>query len=271
MIRPPVAVGMVLVLFISGCGGDGGGRKNSAGSREGGAAPLSASQVLGKMVEKADVLRSARGTVEKTSYVSGRVTRMMGAVQYRFKPRLAIKRDFSTPATGFDQYEILLGDAFYMTVPFRSRRSGRLWVEYNVGASSAKTRSKVGNLVAVAQQDDPAMNLRMFTASKNMRTVGAETIYGVPTTHYRGTYSVPKALAGLGAEERARARKIYAPVGAGEVSFDLWGDGRQLPRKIRIVTPTSDKVHWDMTTLYVGFDETLSIKPPPAYVVTVIG
>jgi hypothetical protein len=111
-IRPPVAVGMVLVLFTSGCGGDGGGRKDSAGSGEAGAAPLSASQVLGKMVEKADALRSARGAVAKTSYVSGRVTRMMGAVQYRFKPQLAIKRDFATPATGFDQYKICSATPF---------------------------------------------------------------------------------------------------------------------------------------------------------------
>lgn len=271
-IRPAVAVSGVLALFISGCGGGGGGgRKDFAGNRMAEAAPLSASRVLDEAVRKADGLGSARATVERRSYSSGRMTHTIGAVQYRFKPRLAIKRDFASEATGFDQYEILIGDAFYMTVPVGHRRSGRPWVEYAIGAGGATARSKADALVAVAQQDDPSMDLRMFKASTNMRTVGSEAIYSVATIHYRGTFSVPKALAELGTEERAKAEVIFASVGPGEVSFDLWVDGRRLPRRIRVVTPASDTIHWDLTTQFVGFDERLSISPPPAGLTTVVG
>ncbi|MCO5997641.1 hypothetical protein [Actinoallomurus rhizosphaericola] len=199
---------MVFVLFLSGCGGDGGKRKDSAVSREAGAAPQSPSQVLRTMVEKADALRSARGTVAKTSYASGRVTRMMGSVHYRFKPQLAFTRDFATPATGFDQVEFLVGDTFYMTVPVGHAPAGR-WIEYDVGDKNARTAGKVADLLATARQDDPAMNLRMFTASKNMRAVGTEAIWGVHADRPApdsGDRQVPPAAV------PARPRKPYRTV-----------------------------------------------------------
>ena len=50
--------------------------------------------------------------------------------------------------------------------------------------------------------------------------------------------------------------------------FDVWVDGDQLPRKIKLTTPPGSKLTMDTTMTYSNFNEPVSITAPPASEVT---
>lgn len=267
------AMGTAVVLSATGClGDDGGGKKAGSGGTEKGGAALAAVQIMDKVSQKTGQIRTFRARLSSTTSMSGQRTRTTAVIAYRVRPRIAMKMVIPQMTMNgrsmSGMQEILVGDSMYLKAPAFARRTGKPWLRIRLSRLSARTGIDYKSLMNQSQQADPAANVRMLTASKDVRKVGEETVGGVATTHYQGTYSVQEALAKLGADKRSKMQEIIGRMGLDRMSFDLWVDGRQLPRKMTVKSPAGAKMQMAQTMTYSGFNAPVSIAPPPAGLVS---
>jgi hypothetical protein len=262
------AVGTAVVLSVTGCLGDGGGKASGSGTANQGATKLTAAKLVSEVSQKTGEIRSFQATITSDTSVSGQHIRMSGQMAYRVKPTVAFK--MSVPKmtvndrtqAGFQ--EILLNDTLYVKMPSVSARTGKPWMRMSLDKLSAESGIDLKPLVNQSEQADPSAKIKMFTASKDVRKVGQETVAGTTTTHYQGTYSVQDALAKLPASQRAKIQQMMGQMGIDTMNFDLWVDGQNLPRKISLRTPAGSQVTTDTTVTYSGFNAPVSITAPPA-------
>jgi hypothetical protein len=251
------AAGAALTVSLAGCAGDG---KAGGGMRLTGA-----QEALGRASQQTGDVTSFRATLATSTVASGRQTTTKGDLTVRLKPAPAMKLDVPSvnvagrPAAGLQ--EILVGDTVYLRSPAIAKRAGKPWVSFSL--------SKLGEAAGIdvkglESQGNPALNARMLTASKDAREVGRETVDGVPTTHYRGTFALKDAVAKLGTNERSQAEKVFGRFGLDRLLFDTWIDGRQLPRRLTLATPPGAKLRMSTTMDDIVVNAPVSITPPPA-------
>jgi hypothetical protein len=259
------ATGLAIALSLTACKGASQ-DKASGGEPTSGAAHLTAAQnVLAKVSERTSGVTSYRGTMSMAMSASGQQVDFKGNMACRLKPSKAMKLIMTMRGIGQSTArvtEIVTGDKLYMKMPELQARTGKPWV----GIKRSDLHKESGaDLQSMQQSDqgDPALNTKLLTASKDVRQVGQETVGGVRTTHYKGTYSMTDALAKLSGDQRAQAQKSFAEAGFDKINFDMWVDGRQLPRRVTIATPSDAKVGMKMTLNYTAFNVPVSVTVPP--------
>lgn len=262
------AAGLALTASLTGCKTDAGGSASGDSGKSGGGVHLTAAQVaLDKASKKTGDINSFRAKLSTDSAVSGTRTEMKGTLAFRLKPKVAMRFDVpsitvgSRTTQGFE--EILTGDSVYMKIPALARQSGKPWVGFSLSKLGQTTGLDIKSLEKQGQQADPSLNAKMLTASKDVRTVGQETIDGVSTTHYQGTFALSEALAKLGTTQRDEAQKVFGQAGLDKLNFNLWIDGKQLPRRIVMTTPPGSKLTMNSTMDYTAFNVPVAVKAPP--------
>jgi hypothetical protein len=267
------AAGTALAVSLTGCLGDGGKPKAAGEGTPSSGTRVSVADALSQASQKSGTIKSFKATMSIKTSESGKQMQLRGNVAYRLKPQLGMKMNLSQvtaggqPSTAFQ--EILVGGAIYMKMPGLAKQTGgKPWLKFSLSALSAQSGIDLKSLMNQGQQADPAVNVKMLTASQDAHKVGTEKVGGVTTTHYQGTYSVQQALAKLAPKQRAQAQKSLGQAGLDKMNFDLWVDGQQLPTKMQLTTPAGAKVQMDTTMVYSGFNQPVSIKPPPASQVT---
>ncbi|MFA1549196.1 hypothetical protein [Actinomadura chokoriensis] len=256
------AVGAALVL--SGCNGDG--TANTENMK------LSAGQALLKTSQQtgqADTFK-ADLTVTDTGDENGRVH---ANGQFRLRPELTFSAkldEFSRngqSVPGAKGQAIFTGDVLYAKVPQLAQfvSGGKPWLKIDVNQVSQRTGFDVRGLVDQVQKVDPAEQTKMFTGSKDVRRVGTESVDGVRTTHYAGTVTVDDALNRLDAQAREKVGKWLPKDRAnGKITFDLWTDGDNLPRKIVSKANGSQGESGSVTVLYSDYGKSFTVNPPPS-------
>lgn len=262
------AVGTAVVLSATGCLGDGGGKTSGSGTTNNGAARLTAAEMLNRASQQTGEITSFQATLTSDTTTAGQRIRLDGTMNYRSKPSVAFKMIVpkmmvNGRAQGGFQ-EIFLKNTLYMKMPALSARTGKPWMRMSLSELGAKSGIDIKSMMSQAQQSDPASNVKMLTASKDVRKVGQETVGGVTTTHYQGTYPVQQALAKLNAGQRAKMQQMMGQIGIDKMSFDLWVDGQNLPRKVTVRSPAGAQVTTDTTIVYTGFNTPFSVTAPPA-------
>jgi hypothetical protein len=269
------AAGLALTASLAGCKADAGGSNASggdSGKASSGVRLTAAQEALDKASKKTGDIKSFRATLSTDSTVSGTRTRMKGDLAVRLKPKVAMKFDVpsitvgSRTTQGFE--EILAGDGVYLKIPALAQKAGKPWVGFSLSKLSQTTGIDVQSLENQGHQADPGLNAKMLTASKDVHKVGQESVGGVSATHYQGTFTLSDALAKLGTEERSEAQKIFGQAGFDKLTFNLWVDGTQLPRKINLATPPGSKLQLDSTMDYTAFNVPVAIQAPPKGQVT---
>ena len=144
-----------------------------------------------------------------------------------------------------------------------AQQAGKPWVGFSLSELSKTTGIDVQGLENQGHQADPALNAKMLTASKDVHKVGQETVGGVSTTHYQGTFALSDALARMSGEQRSEAQKIFAQQGLERLNFNLWIDGQQLPRRIETTTPPGSALQVESTMDYTAYNVPVSIQAPP--------
>lgn len=267
-----VALATGLALSLTGCLGGAGDKVGEAGEN----LKLTAAQVLGKAAEKTGQLDSfkAEMSMEMTGTSQGDIS-MTGQMQYRLKPELAYSMKFDQMSvagqtmSGMEQ--ILVGRTFYMKMPGLNQLGGnpsKPWMKLSLDELGRQSGMNLDQLLQQSQQMDPVQNTKMLTASKDVREVGKETVDGVETTHYTGTYRVEDAVAQLPADQQDAIRKTYGQLGMDDMKFDLWVDDQQLPRKMAMKSQQTASGVLDMTITYRDFGKPVNIAEPPASQVT---
>jgi hypothetical protein len=260
------AAGLALTVSLTGCRAEDGNGKAS-GDDKSGVRLTAAQSALGKASDKTADLKSFRATLATSSVVDGRRTDLKGDLAFRLKPTPAMKLDVPAIRTrgktseGFN--EVFTGDTLYLKVPALAKRVGKPWVGFSTSELSRATGIDVKGMEDQGRQVDPSLNAKMLTASKDVHKVGTETVDGVSTTHYQGAFALADALAKLGTDERAEVQKIFGQAGLDRLNFNLWVDGKQLPRKITLATPPGAKLQLNTAMNYIAFDTPVSITAPP--------
>ncbi|MCA2224541.1 DUF1396 domain-containing protein [Nonomuraea aurantiaca] len=228
---------------------------------------LAASEVLTQAAQK---------TAEVTSYTVDAVVnvkqsqegngKVQGRMLYQSKPQLAV--DLTLDTLDMDgkglpggARAVLQGDAVYVKVEALKELVGatKPWIKVpltNVGAPD-----QVKTYLDQIQQFDLAAVTKMVTASQDVKAAGTESVGGVDTTHYSGTFPVDAAVQQLPADKQEAARSGLAELK--DIKFDIWVGSDGLPRKLAL-NGAKEGATLDATLLFKGFNEAVNIQTPPA-------
>jgi len=160
---------------------------------------------------------------------------LTGTVRMRLKPTTTIEARLTVPTPNSGSLhldEILTSRAIYLKDPaFTGTKLAKPWVKANISQLSSKSGISLGSLLQNLEGSNPLDQARLFTASTDVRRLGARTVAGVATTEYVGSYAPKAAYAGLS----ARARKLLGPwlrsIGTHAVNFHVWIDAQHLIKK----------------------------------------
>ncbi|WP_240487135.1 LppX_LprAFG lipoprotein [Actinomadura flavalba] len=249
-------------LVLSGCNAE---VENAAG---GNAVKMSATEALVKtsqQTRKADAFKAALTVTD-----AGDGGTLKGTGQFRLRPNLEFTAQLDEYSrggqamTGVTGRALFTGDTLYAKVPQLARfvAGGKPWLEVNVNEISQRTGFDVQSLLQQVRTIDPAEQTKMFTASKDVRRVGTETVDGVKTTRYAGTVTVQEALKQLDPEARQNARR-HLP-NDGKVAFDLWTGGDNLPRKLVAKSTGTEGGNGTVEVRYSDYGKPFTVNRPPS-------
>jgi hypothetical protein len=260
------AVGTALVLSLTGCLGDTGTKGASgSGGGAGGVGSMTAVQVLEQSSQKSGKADTVTMDMSVDATIAQRPTKTHMTGQLRFRPTLAESLTINAGATGGGQTQVLLvGDTMYMkSAAFTQLSHGKPWIKISLKDLGSKAGLNFDSILKQAQQNNPADQTKLLTASKDVSKVGTETIDGVQTTHYTGTVNVQDGLGKFDAKTRQQFQQLYQKLGTDKVGFDVWVDGDSLTRKmINKVNTSQGQVN--TTILFRDYGKPVSIAAPPA-------
>lgn len=183
-----------------------------------------------------------------------------GTIRYRTKPTLIISEDLRTHRSGpmTETKTILTRERVYSTELSRTAGGGEIWLDL----SPRTFRFQLQHL-----QDENFTGLaQLLAADPNPHVVGTQTIGGVPTTEYAGSFRASAALRVLPARSLpVSLRKVLgsrlAEMEDTVVSFHEWLDDQHNVRRA-VETETGGLV--TVTTIDVtAIDQPVRITLPP--------
>ncbi|WP_326819883.1 DUF1396 domain-containing protein [Streptosporangium sp. NBC_01756] len=260
-LAPALALGAAALVAVTGCGAQG---TSSLGNIKLAAdeAVQQSAQRAGEVTSySADLVLDATGGNKGASKVQGRLL-------YQSKPQLAT--DITLDTITFDGQNVpggaravLVGDTVYVKSELLNRFGGgtKPWAKVSLGELAAGDQAKIKEFTAQVQQFDLAGTVKMLTASKDVKAVGTETVDGVETTHYSGTFPVAEAAQAMDPAKREQLQNQLSRVK--DVKFDLWSDAGSLPRKVTL-SGSEQGATFNLAAFFKGFNEPVQIAAPPA-------
>ncbi|HEY9522318.1 MAG TPA: LppX_LprAFG lipoprotein [Thermopolyspora sp.] len=256
-----LAAGAAALIALTGCG--------SSASQSLGNVKLTAAEALQHSASQAQSITSYTADLVVDIIGSGREPgKVQGTVVVQQKPKPA--GDFNLSQVSFNGQTlpgglraILQDDTAYLKLDALKPLTGshKPWVKFDLNKVDTKSGLDVKKLLSEAQQVDLRSSAQLLAASKDAKAVGHETIGGVETTHYTGTFRVAEAAKQLTPELRQQVQDRLS--GVKDMKFDAWIDADNLPRKI-VMTGAANKVKVTMTTQLTSYNKPVDISAPPA-------
>lgn len=142
---------------------------------------------------------------------------------------------------------------------------GKRWLRLDVQKAGKKLGFDFNDLMGAASQN-PAQALDMLQASGDFDNVGAETIGGASTTHYRGTVDLADLAAKQGVS--GDALEHVMELGAqGRMPIDVWIGDDGLVRQVELTSSGKQDGVEVSVAIKIGmsdFGSTVSVTAPPA-------
>jgi hypothetical protein len=260
------AASTALLLSLTACSGDGE-RTNTGGMQ------LTAAQAVAATSQKTARADSFKADLTVNGGSAHGQTDINLTGQFRVRPDLSFTALLNKAVLGGNQIPGVVGSQGVFvddTLYVRSQRlsqlmGGKPWLKIDVGTAGRLTGADVNGLLDQVRKVDPAAQAKMLTASKDVRTVGEETVDGVKTTHYAGTVTVGEAMKQLDSTARTKLERVYPQNADEKVAFDLWTDGDRLPRKIVTKwTGSTGGESGTLTVLYRDYGKAAKPTAPPA-------
>ena len=272
----PAVIGLAVaaLLFLAACGSVHGqpasGSTTSASTASAStgsaspppASPGSARQAVLAAAIRAPRITSAITTLQvRTDTGVGPTGVETGTIRYRTKPTLIISEDLHTHGSGpmTETKTILTRGRVYSNELSRTAGGGEIWLDLPPRTFQFQLQD--------LQDENFTGQAQLFAADPDPHMVGTQTIGGVPTTEYAGSFRASDALRVLAARALpASLRKILGSRLAGMedsvVSFREWLDGQHNVRRA-VETETGGLV--TVTTINVtAIDQPIRIALPPA-------
>jgi len=262
------AVGTTLVLSLTACLGESGGKSADSGT---GGVRLTAAEVLLKTSQKSAQVHSFAADVTLNGSGKGGSGVTHFTAQVRLQPDVALTGTVDKLSVGgFTLNSSVpvryLRGTLYGKVPqqFATFVGGKSWAKVDLNQAGKQAGVNLDSVVQHAELIDPGQQTKTFTASKDARKVGEETIDGTKTTHYTGAITVKDALDTLDAQTRAKLQQVYTEAGTQKINFDVWVDGKEQARKLTVKMASPSGETGTLSVVYSGFGKTVNVTAPPA-------
>ena len=149
----------------------------------------------------------------------------------------------------------LIGPKLYLSLPQQPK-------QFFVLRSADVANSPVGATV------DPTAQFHALAAVTAAEVVGEQEVRGEPTTHYRGTYDVPRAIRGArGLQKDALRSSLGAAATLPEAPYDVFVDSagllRRVQQTIEVPSSTGGALTVTMTLELYDFGIEVTVVPPP--------
>ncbi|MFC4057698.1 LppX_LprAFG lipoprotein [Planomonospora corallina] len=259
---PALALGAAALVGVAGCSA-------GQGTASLGNMKLAAAEAVQVSAQKAEEVTSySADLVVDATGPEGRSGTVQGRVVYQSRPEPSADVTLDVISFGGRNVPggarvILLGDTVYAKSEALTRFTGgsKPWTRASAADLEAGDRAEVDELLSRVQQFDLPGTVKLLTASKDVKAVGTETVGGVETVHYSGTFPVAEAVQALAPEEREQLQEEFSR--AKSVKFDLWADAQSLPRKVTL-SGSEEGATFTMAVHFADFNEPVTITAPPA-------
>jgi LppX_LprAFG lipoprotein len=165
--------------------------------------------------------------------VTGPVTETTtGSMQLQLKPSTLMSAALTITTGGktIPVDEVLGSQAVYLKIPGVSQLTGKPWLAISFAELSGKLGASFEQLLQSMQNGDPFDQTQLLATAKDVRAAGTQTIDGVRTTRYTGSYSASSARAALSPS----LRRLLGPglnALTGDVRFTVWIDAQHHVRR----------------------------------------
>ncbi|MFI6506549.1 DUF1396 domain-containing protein [Streptosporangium sp. NPDC050855] len=260
---PALALGAAALVAVAGCGA----QQNTVAL---GNVKLAAADAVQQSAQKAEAVTSYSADVVLDTKGGGQEGsgKVQGSMLYQSQPELATDIRLDTINFGGQNVPggaraILTDETVYVKSEMLNRIGGitKPWVRVPLSQVDAEGQAEIRKFMDQARQFDLAGTVKLLTASKDVKAVGTETVGGVDTTHYSGTFPVAEAARLVDPAQREKLQEGLSH--AKDVKFDLWADAQSLPRKVTLSGSEKDAT-FNLTALFKGFNEPVEITAPPA-------
>jgi hypothetical protein len=234
-----------------------------------GGVKLAAAEAVEQSAQQAAAVSSY--TVDAVADVTdqaGAKGKVEGRMVYQAKPELAVDLTLDTVSFGENQLPggvraIVVDETAYVKAEALNAvlGTGKPWLKASISDLDSGDQAHAKDALARIQQFDLAGAVKLVTASDDVKAVGTETVGGVDTTHYSGTFPVKEAIQLLDPAKRPSAEAQLGDMQ--NMKFDLWADAQSLPRKITM-SGAADGGSFNATMQFKGFNEPVEINAPPA-------
>lgn len=261
------AAGVAAALLAAGCG------SNPSTAAHTGTGALSPIQAITLAAHQAKAVNSAAFTLDVQS-TGATSENMAGTIQARLRPSLLADENFSTLTVNGHSlpggiHEILNSQTVYMKMAILQQELGKPWVRLSYAELRQATGLDLGQLVQQIQDYNPMVQTQMLAGAKDVKTVGTQTIDGVKTTEYTGTYAISAAMAKIPSSFRSFVQKQAQSMGLGAVQFKVWLDAQHQARKI-ITVEHGRSTQIIVTVQVTGINQPIHVTYPPASEVATI-
>jgi hypothetical protein len=226
--------------------------------------PLTPRQAL---VAAAGSTRQVTSATETLSVKAGGLQSQVttGTIQVQLKPSVELSANLSVSAVGKSTSvrEVLTGSAIYFSVPALTGSSGKTWVKIPLSALKGTAGASFGQLFHSLQSNNFTNQTELLTVAKNAHIVGKQTVDGVPTTEYAGSFEASAGLKALPAGFRKVLSTELRALGTSTISFHVWIDGQKHVRKI-VQTESVDGETVNTTVNITDINQPVHITVPPA-------
>jgi hypothetical protein len=258
----PAAAGAV-ALLAAGCGGGSSSAHDASGKS--GLSPVQAIALAATQAKQA----TSFGTDLNIKMTGATAVSMSGSMALRSKPSLLATADFSSISAAGQSVpggmsEIITDKSVYLKMAALTQElGGKQWVELPYSELQQSTGINVGQLLNQVQGNNPLVQTQMLAAAKNVRDAGTQTVDGVTTTHYTGTYPIAAGLAKLPASLRSMTEQQIQKLGLQSAQFNVWIDGQHQTRRLIMVEHgTGETV--TVTLNVTGINQPVNVSLPPA-------
>lgn len=163
------------------------------------------------------------------------------------------------PSGGKDVEAVYVYPTFYMKLPFLADKlpEGKSWLEIDISKVLLATHGTTMPQALGIGQVDPTQFLQYLKAdAEEVRKIGAEQLYGVPTTHYEVKLKLSSILKALPASERSAALPILAhTANPNGVSINAWIDAQGRVRQVKTALQVAGPTVSGRANITVGFTE----------------
>jgi hypothetical protein len=254
------------LILLAACSSGGSGPASSAGPASTGSAsaPLTPRQALLAAAAQARQIRSATETltVQQSGSESATTT---GTIQVRLKPTLQASETLRTALAGKTTQikAIVTSTVIYLHEASLTRQFGKPWLKVRLSALSGTAGGSFAQLFRSLQSNNVTDQTQLLTVAKDTRVVGRQTVGGVPTTEYAGSFRAAEGLKSLPGSLRKALAPAFKALGNSTIRFHIWLDGQHRPRKVTEVETVNGETI-NTTVNITALNSPVHITIPPA-------